>query len=104
MWLLCFFVLDRVRAEHARWAVLHQVLEEVGARPYVVVYFNADADLPAIPDTSFMQELHTALDARHRDRLKVTLSYSPPPFFRPPTRQTLAVLASVEVEVLVIRD
>ena len=47
-------------------------MEEVGARPYVVVYFNAEADLPAIPDTSFMQELHTALDARHRDRLKVT--------------------------------
>ena len=70
------FALDRVRAERARWAVLHQVMEKVGARPYVVVYFNADADLPAIPDTSFMQELHTALDARHRDRLKVISSSS----------------------------
>ena len=47
-------------------------MEEVGDRPYVVVFFNADADLPAIPDTTSMQELHTALDAKHRDRLKVS--------------------------------
>lgn len=64
-----------------------QVMEEVGARPYVVVYFNADADLPAIPDTSFMQELHTALDARHRDRLKVILFHSPHSIFHPPARE-----------------
>lgn len=47
-----------------------QVMEEVGARPYVVVLFNADADLPAVPDATFMQELHTALDPAHRSRLK----------------------------------
>ena len=47
-----------------------QVMEEVGARPYVVVLFNADADLPAVPDATFMQELHTALDPAHRGRLK----------------------------------
>lgn len=52
---------------------LPQVMEEVGSRPYVVVFFNADADLPAIPDTTFMQELHTALDPSHRTRLKVLI-------------------------------
>ena len=52
---------------------LSQVMEEVGSRPYVVVFFNADADLPAIPDTTFLQELHTALDPSHRTRLKVLI-------------------------------
>ncbi len=47
-----------------------QVMEEVGARPYVVVLFNADAELPAVPDATIMQELHTALEPAHRSRLK----------------------------------
>lgn len=46
-------------------------MEKVGSRPYVVVYFNADADLAIIPEPSFFLDAHSALAPSHRRQLKV---------------------------------
>lgn len=48
-----------------------QEMEKVGSRPYVMVYFNAEAELGAIPDTIFFQQLHAALHPSHKRNLKV---------------------------------
>jgi hypothetical protein len=44
-------------------------MEKVGGKPFVVVYFNAEAPLAAIPDTLWFSELHAALCGGHRDQL-----------------------------------
>lgn len=46
-------------------------MEKVGSRPYVVVYFNADAELAMIPEPSFFLDAHSALAPSHRRQLKV---------------------------------
>ena len=49
-----------------------QEMEKVGpTRQYNFVYFNADAQLGAIPDTVFFQQLHAALHPNHKRNLKV---------------------------------
>ena len=46
-------------------------MEKLGTRPFVVVYFNAAAELGRIPDPQRFLELHTALHAGHRRQLRV---------------------------------
>lgn len=47
-------------------------MEKVGpSKEYVLVYFNADAQLSAIPDTIFLQQVHAALHPSHKRNLKV---------------------------------
>ena len=59
--------LKRPQANH--WM---QEMEKVGPqRQYIMVYFNADAELSTIPDTVFFQQLHAALHPSHKRRLKV---------------------------------
>ena len=58
-------------------------MEKVGTRPYVVVYFNADADLAIIPEPSFFLDAHSALAPSHRRQLKVCPEFYPLPSFPP---------------------
>ena len=49
-------------------------MEKVGSqRQYIMVYFNADAELGSIPDTVFFQQMHLALHPSHKRNLKVWL-------------------------------
>ncbi|KAK9905492.1 hypothetical protein WJX75_000893 [Coccomyxa subellipsoidea] len=59
--------------------LLHVVkeMEKVGSRPYVVVYFNADADLAIIPEPSFFLDAHSALAPSHRRQLKAFYAVHP---------------------------
>ncbi|CAL8472260.1 g11802 [Coccomyxa elongata] len=52
--------------------LLHIVkeMEKIGSQRYVVVYFNADADLALIPEPSFFLDAHSALAPSHRRQLK----------------------------------
>ncbi|KAK9799810.1 hypothetical protein WJX73_001331 [Symbiochloris irregularis] len=52
--------------------LLHAVqeMQKIGGKQYTVVFFNANVQLPAIPDTTFMQQLHTGLDYGHRRQLQ----------------------------------
>ena len=43
----------------------------MGQRKYTIVYFNTDAELGAIPDTIFFQQMHAALHPTHKRNLKV---------------------------------
>ncbi|KAK9824424.1 hypothetical protein WJX72_010145 [[Myrmecia] bisecta] len=47
-----------------------QEMEQVGTKPFVVVYFNASSSLSALPDTVFFGELHSALRPEHRQQLQ----------------------------------
>mmetsp|Transcript_17711 Transcript_17711/g.53258 ORF Transcript_17711/g.53258 Transcript_17711/m.53258 type:complete len:394 (-) Transcript_17711:1515-2696(-) len=44
--------------------------EKLAGRPYVVLYFNADAPMKPLPDTVWFQELHAALPAGHAEQLR----------------------------------
>lgn len=46
-------------------------------QPFVVLYFNADAPLTALPDADFFRELHAALAPGHREALKVIYGVHP---------------------------
>ena len=47
-------------------------MEKVGpSRQYNLVYFNAFAQLSAIPDNIFFQQLHAALHPTHKRNMKV---------------------------------
>ena len=48
-----------------------QEMQQIGGKQFSVVFFNANVQLPAIPDTTFMQQLHTGLDFGHRRQLQV---------------------------------
>jgi hypothetical protein len=53
--------------------LLHIVkeMEKVGpSRPYNLVYFNAFAELSAIPDNIFFQQVHAALHPSHKRNMK----------------------------------
>lgn len=50
-----------------------QEMEKIGSQRYVVVYFNADADLALIPEPSFCLDAHSALAPSHRRQLKARL-------------------------------
>lgn len=56
-----------------KWHV--QEMEKVGpSRQYTLVYFNAFAELSAIPDNIFFQQLHAALHPTHKRNMKVTFN------------------------------
>ena len=48
-----------------------QEMEKVGGAPFVVVYFNADAELGVLPSNSFFLDVHCALHPGHRRQLRV---------------------------------
>lgn len=54
------------------WEHLHPVqeMEKVGPQPYVVVYYNADAELGLLPNNAFFLDVHCALRPSHRRQLK----------------------------------
>ena len=48
-----------------------QEMEKIGARRYVVVYFNADTPLGVFPNNTFFLDAHSALHPSHRRQMKV---------------------------------
>jgi hypothetical protein len=46
-------------------------MEKVGNDPFVVVYFNADAELGVLPSNAFFLDCHCALRPAHRRQLRV---------------------------------
>jgi len=52
-----------------------KVVDTADTQPYNVVYFHTDTQLPAIPDISWLSQLHSVLDPSHRGNLQVL----PPP-------------------------
>lgn len=48
-----------------------QEMESLGSQPFVVVYFNADAELAVVPSNTFFLDVHSALSPNHRRQLKV---------------------------------
>lgn len=54
-----------------------QEMEKLAGRPYVVLYFNASAPLPLLPDTVFLAELHAALPPRHKTLLQALYCVHP---------------------------
>ena len=45
----------------------------MGNAPFVVVYFNADAELGVLPSNSFFLDVHSALRPAHRRQLRVSI-------------------------------
>lgn len=52
--------------------MLHVVkeFEKLRGRPWVLLYFNADAPMKALPNTVWFQEMHAALPEQHQDTLQ----------------------------------
>jgi hypothetical protein len=60
------------------FALFLQEMEKVGpSRHYNLVYFNAFAELSAIPDNIFFQQLHAALHPSHKRNMKVGFPMPP---------------------------
>ena len=49
-----------------------QEVQKIGGKQFAVVYFNADAGLPSVPDTTWLQQLHAGLPPAHKQQLQVS--------------------------------
>ena len=48
----------------------------MGNAPYVVVYYNADAQLGVLPNNAFFLDCHCALRPSHRRQLRVRAPFA----------------------------